>query len=140
MMRRVSVLAILLTGAVLLTGCGSDDDKAASSSSSTPAPESVTTSPEAVKVGLNKIVGIAADIKAAISDKTRATTLDEGIEPIWSTIEGTVKHNDSDTYIALEDAFAVLENAVSSSNASKAAAGADAVATAVSAYLAKYPA
>lgn len=139
-MRRVPAMAILLTGAVLLTGCGSSDDKATSSASSKPAPEQVTTSPEAVRTGLNKLVVIATGITAQISDKTKAADLVEGIEPVWEKIEGTVKANSSDTYIALEDAFAVLENAAQKSDATKAKAGSDAVSKAVTAYLAKYPA
>jgi len=137
---RVLATALVLTGALALTGCGSSDDDGKAGASATPAPEQVTTSPQAVKVGLGKIVGIAAQIKEQIADKDKATPLDEGIEPIWATIEGTVKKNDADTYIALEDAFALLEDAVSSGDATKATSGAQAVTKAVAAYLAKYPA
>jgi len=139
-MLRVPAMTILLSGALLLTGCGSEDKTGTPAASSTPAPESRTTTAAAVATGLQQITKIAADISTSISDKAKVTTLDEGIEPVWSTIEGTVKANDSDTYIALEDAFAVLGDAVKAADATKAKAGSDAVAKAVSAYLAKYPA
>jgi hypothetical protein len=46
-----------------------------------------------------------------------------------------VKANDPDAYIAIEDAMAQLE----SGDVAKAAAGAAAIATAVSAYVAAFP-
>ena len=135
---RAVAAAALLTAPVLLVGCSSGSSKDVGASA-TPAPEEVTTSPQAVRVGLQQIKSIAAQISAKISDTSAATTLDKGIEPIWSTIEGTVKKNDSDAYLALEDAFALLEDAVSSGDATKAGSGSDAVASTVSAYLAKFP-
>jgi hypothetical protein len=137
-MLRSPVTAVLLTTGLLLVGCGSGDS--ASTSSASAAPESVTTTPAAVAAGLGKIVTIAADVKANISEKGKATMIDKGIEPIWATVEGTVKGNDADAYLAFEDAFAVLENAAKDGDAAKAAAGSDAVSKAASAYLAKYPA
>lgn len=142
-MRRVlgTVLSstVLLTGALLLTGCGSDSTPGASASA-TPAPEDVTTSPAAVKTGLTQLVTISAGIQADVSDKTKATAGYASIEPIWSTIEGTVKKNDADAYLALEDAFALLKNAAENGDSTKAASGAGAVKTTVTSYLAKYPA
>jgi hypothetical protein len=139
-MRRVLGTTLLLSGALLLTACGGSDDTATPSTSTSPAPEDVTTSPAAVKTGLEKIVTIAAGIKTDIADKTRATAGYESIEPVWSTIEGTVKQNDSNAYLALEDAFAVLKNAAEKADATLAASGSEAVSKTVSAYLAKYPA
>lgn len=139
-MRRIPGMALLLTGAVLLTGCGSNDTSVTPKASATQAPEDVTTTAAAVKIGLNKIVTIAADIKANISDKSKAEAGYGSIEPIWLTIEGTVKKNDSNTYIALEDAFALLENAAKSADTAKATSGSDAVSSTVTGYLAKFPA
>ncbi|MDX6216266.1 MAG: hypothetical protein QOG99_1850 [Frankiales bacterium] len=140
-MRRLPATPILLAGVVLLTGCSSSSNSTAPApTSSSPAPEAVTTSAAAVQTGLNKIVGLAASIKGQIGVGSRAKSLDAGIEPIWATIEGTVKKNDSDSYLALEDAFAVLQDAVKAGDASQAAAGDDAVSKAVTAYLARFPA
>jgi hypothetical protein len=133
---RALATAVLST-ALVLTACGSGSTNG---TASTPAPEQVTTSPLAVKTGLLSIQKIAADIVATQGDATQGAKLDEGIEPIWATIEGTVKGNDQDAYIAFEDAFALLEDAARTGNAPKAQRGSTAVSTAVSAYLAKYPA
>jgi hypothetical protein len=137
-MRRLPATLVLLAGVMLLTGCSSSSNPTPTSSS--PAPEAVTTSAAAVQTGLKQIVGLAASIKAQIGAGSRAKSLDAGIEPIWATVEGTVKKNDSDSYLALEDAFAVLQTAVTAGDASQAAAGYDAVSKAVTAYLARFPA
>ncbi|MCU1624477.1 MAG: hypothetical protein JWL79_3322 [Frankiales bacterium] len=137
-MRRLPATLVLLAGVTLLTGCSSSSNPTPASTSS--APETVTTSATAVQTGLKKIVALAASIKGQIGVGSRAKSLDAGIEPIWATIEGTVKKNDSDSYLALEDAFAVLQNAVKAGDASQAAAGYDAVSKAVTAYLARFPA
>jgi hypothetical protein len=138
-MRRVLGSTLLLSCALVLTACGGSDT-ASPGTSSSPAPEDITTSPAAVKTGLDKIVTIAADIRANVADKTKATAGYESIEPIWETIEGTVKKNDSDAYLALEDAFALLKNAAERADATLAASGSDAVSKTVTAYLAKFPA
>ena len=137
-MRRLPATLVLLAGVMLLTGCSSSSNPTPTSTSS--APETVTTSAAAVQTGLKKIVALAASIKGQIGVGSRAKSLDAGIEPIWATIEGTVKNNDSDSYLALEDAFAVLQNAVKAGDASQAAAGDDAVSKAVTTYLARFPA
>lgn len=131
------LVTALLSSVLLLTACGSGDTKTVAS---TPAPEQVTTSPLAVKTGLMSLSKIAADIDATHGDKVEGAKLDAGIEPIWATIEGTVKGNDQDAYLAFEDAFALLEDATKTGDAAKATRGAAAVSAAAGAYLAKYPA
>jgi hypothetical protein len=135
---RVAAVAALLTAPVLLVGCSSSSNTPETQGSATPAPEEVTTSPQAVTAGLQQIKAIAAQVKAQIADKTSATKLDEGIEPVWASIEGTVKKNDSDAYLAFEDAFALLADAASSSDATKATSAVDAIDKAVTAYVTKY--
>ena len=68
-----------------------------------------------------------------------AKTLDEGIEPAWQPIEGTIKANDADIYIAFEDNFAVLADAVSSSDAVQAKNAANTIKSTADDYLADYP-
>lgn len=138
-MRRVPVLAVLLTAVIATSACSGSSDSPTIAASSTPAPESVTTSAAAVKTGLTSIQELASQIAAAGSDKAKAASLDEGIEPLWSKIEGTVKANSADSYLAFEDAFAVLEAAAKDGDAAKASSGSAAVTKAVSEYLAKYP-
>lgn len=139
-MRRALPVVLLVTAGLFLSACGSDNSKASDGSSQSPAPEQITTDATTVATGLGKIVVIAASLQAAISDATKAAQIDGQVEPIWSTVEGTVKANDPDTYIALEDAYAVLQDAAKNADATKAAAGAKSVTDAIAAYLAKYPA
>jgi hypothetical protein len=88
---------------------------------------------------MRKIDQIAKQIaETAGTDKARAVTLDGQLEPIWKQIEDTVKHNDQDTYLAMEDNFAVLEKAADEGNAAEAAKGSAGVTSAVQPYLAKY--
>ncbi|MCU1602226.1 MAG: hypothetical protein JWO22_2935 [Frankiales bacterium] len=135
---RVAAVAALLTAPVLLAGCSSDSSTV-SAPSTTPAPEAVTTSPQAVTAGLQQIAVIATQVKAQIADSAAATKADGGIEPIWSTIEGTVKGHDADTYLAFEDAFALLEDAAKTGDATKATSAVAAIEKSVTAYTAKYP-
>lgn len=129
--------ALALVVAVGATGCSSDSNKKVASKT-TLAPEQRRTSDAAVAAGLRKIEAIAAGIaKAAGSDKSRAMQLADEIEPVWQTIEGTVKAKDENAYLAFEDAFALLEGAAKSGDAGKARKGADDVTAAVKAYLAE---
>src|SRR6478609_2363227 len=138
MRRAIPALVLVLTG-LLMSGC-SDDAPGSGSSSQSPAPEEITTDAATVASGLHRIKDLASSIETSISDSSRATELDGQIEPIWATIEGTVKGNDPDIYIALEDAFAVLEEAAADGDATKAASGSDAVSDAVTEYLGEYAA
>jgi outer membrane murein-binding lipoprotein Lpp len=139
-MKRMVRVVLLVAGVTLVAGACSSSKKDTVSADSTAAPEDARTSAANVATGLKQIEATAADIaKAAGTDKARAQELDAKIEPVWKTIEGTVKANDQDSYITFEDNFAVLEKAAKDDDATKAQQGSDAVAKAVSAYLAKYP-
>jgi hypothetical protein len=93
-----------------------------------------------VATGLQNIDQIAKQIAASAgTDKAKAASLDGQIEPTWSTIEDVVKQNDPNTYLAMEDSFAVLEKAAGDGDAAAAEKGSTAVSSAVQAYLAKYP-
>ncbi len=54
---------------------------------------------------------------------------------MWQPIEGTVKKNEPDIYLDIEDSFQRME----SGDLANAKKGAAAMATAVDAYLAKHP-
>jgi hypothetical protein len=94
-----------------------------------------------VAEGLQKIQGIAADVVKNTGHFTdQATKLSASIEPVWKTIEDTVRANDKNTYIALEDAFEKLQAGAKSADAKKAGQASDAIAAAVKSYGAKHPA
>ena len=122
------------------TSAVASDTTAVADATGTVAPEAVQAPAADVTAGLGKIVKIAAEIAVAVpSDKARAKDLVSSIEPVWSTIEGTVKANDDDAYITFEDTFALLKTAATDGDTAKAAQGAADTAKAVAAYLVKYP-
>jgi hypothetical protein len=129
----VSVLVV--AGVTALAGCGAP----APAPSPAPVAEEQRTTPAAVATGLKNIQGIADQIAAAGTDTAKAQELHARIEPEWAAIEGTVKANGQDTYLAFEDAFAVLEGAAEKADAAAAAQGARSVSTTVAGYLAKFP-
>ncbi len=133
---------LMVVGGVGLAGCSSDSDTAVAPAAPTSAaqtPEAQSATAAEVATGLRKIDQLAKEIaESAGSDKTKAASLDGEIEPAWKPIEDVVKENDQNTYLAMEDSFAVLEKAADGGDAAAAAKGSAAVSSAVQAYLAKY--
>ena len=139
-----ALTATLLAG---LAGCGSDQEAAvaaspsATSVSQESSPEEHHASAAEVSAGLVQLKTIVAAVAAAVgSDKATATAANESIEPFWYAVEGTVKENDPDTYLAFEDNAALLGNAVESDDNAKARTASDAIGGALDAYLARFPA
>jgi hypothetical protein len=139
--RRLSLI-LAVAGIAGLVGCSSGVDTSVAPATSAPASHTQQAQPSSaadVATGLRKIDQLAKDIAAsASSDKTKATSLDSQIEPTWATIEDTVKQNDQDTYLTMEDNFAVLEKAADDGDAAAATKGSAAISSAVQAYLAKF--
>ncbi|HZE03373.1 MAG TPA: hypothetical protein VE155_16610 [Pseudonocardiaceae bacterium] len=138
---RTASLVLVVISVVGLAACssgGGTSTAPTSATSAAAAPEQPAPAAD-VAMGLRKIDQIAKQIaEAAGTDKARAVSLDGQIEPIWKQIEDTVKQNDQDTYLAMEDNFAVLEKAADEGNAAEAAKGSAGITSAVQPYLAKY--
>lgn len=132
------VVLLIAVGLAGLAGCG--DTSAQSPAPSAAAPEDQRASAAAVAEGMRTIDQLAKDIVvSAGTDQDRAVRLSEQIEPAWRPIEGTVKVHEPDAYLAMEDSFAVLQNAAQNGDAAAAAKGANTVSTTVQEYLARYP-
>jgi hypothetical protein len=138
-----------LAGALVLgvSGCGggsSDADKdtpAIGTEHGNLSPEDVRAPDDEVADGLGKIKDIVNDIgNSASSDNTHAKDLQGQIEPIWESIEGTVKANDSNAYLTFEDQFAAIGKAVTQKDDTAAKAAAVLVGTTADTYLAAHPA
>ena len=143
-MNRVVRALVLMVGVSLLAAACSDakktDTSVGGALSTAAAPEDLRASAADVASGLQKIESTAKQIAStAGTDKTKAKELAGELEPVWKTIEGTVKANDPDSYIAFEDAFALLETAADDGDGTKAQQGAGSVSSTVASYLAKYP-
>lgn len=92
-----------------------------------------------VAEALSTIQIIAGDVVSAGANKAKAVMIAEGIEPIWSRIEGTIKANDAKSYETLEHGIEGLEEAAAAGDPAKAGASAKTLASAVKAYVAKFP-
>lgn len=120
------------------SGGGGGTSAATSPTSAAAAPERSATAAE-VATNMRKIEQIAKQIaQSAGTNKAEAAGLDAQLEPLWKPIEGIVRLNDQDTYLAIEDGFAALEKAADEGNAAAAANGAAGITSAVQPYLAKY--
>jgi hypothetical protein len=133
------LVGLLGLGLVLGTGCSSSDSKS-SSSSTTRAPEEILVADSQVVTGLASLKRLArtAATEARTDAEAAKQTADQAHEQ-WEDIEGRIKKNDSDAYLAFEDALSELKVGAADQNAAKIAKGATAVAAAAAAYLAKYP-
>ena len=144
---RVVLGAVMLAASVALGACGGDESDgtaasgatatatSTSTAESTAAPEDHIAPAAEVAAGLVKLKGVGATVAAA-ADGDGAKKAAGGLEPVWQPIEGTVKKNEPDLYLDVGDSFQRLESG-SLDNAKK---GAQALDTAVDAYLAKHPA
>jgi hypothetical protein len=139
---RLVLGAAAVAASVALGACGGDDGDSAGSSSATTATAQATAAPEdtiapdaAVSAGLVQLKAVGAKVAGAASGE-EAKDVAEGLEPVWRPIEGTVKKNEPDLYLDVEDSFQRLE----SGDLDNAKKGARALSTAIDSYLANHPA
>jgi hypothetical protein len=133
------VVAFLLTLTTAGVACGSGGSNK-SDAEAKPAPEEHRAPAAEVSAGLDKIAALAGQIATAAGrDAKSAKQLDQGIEPAWQAIEGTVRSNDKDLYIRFEDDFAALSKAAAAGDGSKAQQVAGDIGDAVKTYHAKFP-
>ncbi|HEY4410542.1 MAG TPA: hypothetical protein VGO87_11730 [Acidimicrobiia bacterium] len=135
--RAVAVgLALAITGAA----CGGGGSSKSKGEASSQAPEDQRAPAAQVTAGLGAIGGVVGQVGlAASADAKSAKQLNEGIEPEWQKIEGTIRANDKDLYIRFEDDFAALGKAAAAGDGTKAQSTAADIADAIKTYLAKYP-
>lgn len=125
---------LLVVGCALAFGVGACGDDKGKTTPAAQAPESRVAPDTEVETGLKKLVVVARDISRE-QDPAAAKRASEGLEPVWEKVEGTVKKNEPDLYVTIEDDLSLLE----SGEAAKTRIGADEMAKTVSAYLAKHP-
>lgn len=147
---RLAIVLAALAACAALTACGGGDDATSGDAATTATTSSATAedsggedsgSPESriapdaeVTAGLRRLKGVAANVAAA-EDGEAAKEAAEGLEGVWEPIEGTVKRNEPDLYLDVEDSFELL----SSGDPGDARRGRQRLDQAVDAYLAKHP-
>jgi hypothetical protein len=137
---RFALIAAMLAVGVALGACGGDDNDSGGSSSgaattqAAPSPEDTIAPDAEVGAGLVKLKAVA-EKAAGAPDGTESKEAAEGLEEVWEPIEGTVKKNEPDLYIEVEDSFERL----SSGDLDNAKKGEASLVQAVDAYIAKHP-
>lgn len=133
-------LLLVALGAAGTVGCSDGDTSAESASPGATASQAQRTSAAAVAVGMRTLGRLANGIAASAgADNARAENLASQLEPAWRPIEGTVKQNNPDAYLAMEESVTVLERAAQNGDGTAARNGARSVTTTVQEYLARYP-
>jgi len=134
--QRGALTALVAFGLVVgVTACSSSSSDSKSDSTTTKAPEEILVSNAAVTTGLADLGRVVTS--AATGQPTKSAG--DAAEQQWQKIEGRIKQNDTNAYLAFEDGLSDLRSGAESGDASKVRKGAAAIAAATSAYLAKYP-
>ena len=143
--RRLLALGVACVAlAVFVSACG--DDSGSSSSATTAessddagSPEDVIVPDSQVTAGLNQAIIDMHSLADGVAAGTATDAQFEDVHEGWESFEGTVKQNDVDGYLALEDALAAMRKAVGEKDAAAAKTAADDFETAATAYLAEHP-
>jgi hypothetical protein len=144
------VSAVVVSAALLATVAGCSTGHSSSDAHAVAVPsagasrlstaEDMRVDDSEVTDGLTALKTVVNEVADSVgSDSAAAKDAQDRIEPIWSSIEGTVKANEPDTYRRFEDEFAVMQRALSPADPVKARAAADAVVKAADGYLARHP-
>lgn len=140
--RFIASLVVVLVVAAGTAACGGSNNGSSGRASTTVAPEELRVTPVRVALGLHRIDRLGHEVTTAVAAGrlARAKGLLARIEPTWQSIEGTVKAEDADAYLAFEDAFAALGLAVGDGDAARAQKASTAISDAATAYLQAHPA
>src|SRR3954453_17890095 len=104
---RFALASVMVVASVGLGACGGDDGSSsagATTTAVTAAPEDRIAPDAEVGAGLVRLKGVAAKVAGA-ANGGEAKRAAEGLEPVWQPIEGTVKKNEPDLYLDVEDSF-----------------------------------
>jgi hypothetical protein len=136
---------VAVASLALVSACGDDDDSVAASVSATATAEESEAAPGSYEVVSDAAVAsgygeMLATMTQLSADPTSADDAAlEGVHETWASFEGTVKQNDSDAYLASEEALdSFLEAGADQDAAAMAAATAKMSETAAT-YLAAHP-
>ena len=137
------LLAIAVVGAALtvfVSACGDDSGgSGATTAGSEQAPEDVIVPDSQVTAGLAQTKTDMQSLADGVAAGTATTDDYETVFTAWTTYEGTVKQNDVEAYLALEDALAGMQKAITDKDVEAATAALDAFGAAADAYLAEHP-
>jgi hypothetical protein len=136
--RRSAVVAMCAFAAMWLTSCGADSPSGESGASGT-TPEQHFASGAAVTAGLNHMISTASELEAAVAVGATVGDAQAQLEVDWQQVEGTVRQNEPDIYLHVEDALGGFDAAARGGNASETTRFAVDLASAIRGYLTKHP-
>ena len=148
MVRSRTLAAAALLGALSLAGCSSDTTTQTAAASSTAAGPGTTAADGSYEIvtdaqvtaGLAEVRRIAAQIKTTLpANQTDATALSKDMYKTWFTFEGTVRKNDKDLYLQMEDGLAAIKAGVEQNRPDKVDRGIADLETGATAYLKAHP-
>ena len=142
---RIGLGLVAVASLALATGCGDDDDSAeapASAETTDASEESAPGSYEvvsdaAVASGYGEMIATMTQLSADPSTADEAAL--EGVHETWESFEGTVKQNDSDAYLASEEALDSFLEAGADQDAAAMAAATTKMSETAATYLAAHP-
>lgn len=136
---RLAVAAMLMT-TMAVDACSSDGKSAsASSTPTTTAPEQKISTDAEVASGLSQLQTLVDDLETAGPNTQKAAAARDAMTPVWLDIEGTIKANEPDIYIDIEDSLALLSASVEGDE-EKGAVGVADIRASFADYLSQHPA
>jgi hypothetical protein len=151
---RLLVIAGLLALPIGFVACGSDSGsssstEAASASNGTEAESSEAEDEEGeghevvpdseVTTGLAELERMGAAVVAATAAGNASTADVDAMFDTWATFEGTIKQNEPDLYLTMEDNLAALRTAAEKNDGQAATTSMAALSEAAASYLSKHP-
>ncbi|MCU1361095.1 MAG: hypothetical protein JWN99_2384 [Ilumatobacteraceae bacterium] len=121
--------------AVVLTSCGTDTSGAAAGTT----PEQHLADGATVTAGLNHMISTASELEAAVAVGAKVDDAQAQLEVDWQQVEGTVRQNEPDVYLHVEDALAGFGSAARDGNAPETTRFAVDLASAIRGYLVDHP-
>jgi hypothetical protein len=135
--RRLLALGVACASlTVLVSACGDDSG---SSADTTTAPEDVIVPNAQVTAGLNQAITDMHSLADGVANGTATDAQFEEVHEGWESFEGTIKQNNPEAYLGLEDALAAMQKAIKDKDAAAAKSAASDFEADATAYIADNP-
>jgi len=138
--RSVRTVAVALLTAGALAACGSSGGGSSASTPTTQSPEEIIVPAAKVTAGFVAVRAIAQGLPAALgADQAQARKDVDRMYAKWFEFEGTVRKNDQDLYLTMEDGLSGMKIGVQTNKPDRVTSGLADFDQAVDAYLKKNP-
>jgi hypothetical protein len=134
--RRHAVVAMCVAVAAWTTSCGASGGVDPPVGST---PEQHLATSAAVTAGLNHMISTASELEAAVAVGARVDDARAQLEVDWQQVGTTVRQNEPDTYLDVEDALGGIDSSARDGNAPQTTRFAVDLASAIRGYLMKHP-